>query len=445
MAVAGQKSLQQGPGGLSLTRLLRFLSSEYRIIFTLVFLLNLIGVIVFLWQWFLRGYPNHNTCGLALAINLAVSIVIREEHIVNGLYYVFTAFPRNWPLWLRRRMGKIYHLGGLHSGCGVAATFWLVLLSIEKTDSFSSANHRDAARWAHIIIIYTLDCLLLSMLVMAYPSVRAKIHNAFEVVHRLAGWSSLALWWCLTVLDAKINTPAGESTAVAVFTSANIWLVFISTCCVISTWLNCRKVAVESERLSSHALRMYFDYANPQPGTTIRLSSRPLLEWHAFATVNNPKENGFSVVISNAGDWTKKVVNNPPRQVWVRRTPTCGVLRIAPMFNSIVLVATGSGIAPCLPVILAQQTRITLFWSTRDPLETYGPNIASIILGMGENAHIHNTSTMGRPNTLPTVLDLYKKTESEAVVVISNPKLTVDLVLDLEALGVPAFGPIWDS
>ncbi|KAI3579130.1 hypothetical protein IWW34DRAFT_738680 [Fusarium oxysporum f. sp. albedinis] len=64
---------------------------------------------------------------------------------------------------------------------------------------------------------------------------------------------------------------------------------------------------------------------------------------------------------------------------------------------------------------------------------------------MGDNAHIHNTSTMGRPNTLPTVLDLYKKTESEAVVVISNPKLTIDLVLDLQALGVPAFGPIWDS
>ncbi|KAM0480149.1 hypothetical protein ACHAP7_005364 [Fusarium lateritium] len=444
MAATEKKTFEK-PGGLSLTRILRFLSSEYRILFTLVFLLNLIGVILFLWLWFINGHPNPSTCALATSINLAVSITIREEHIVNGLYHVFTAFPTTWPLWLRRRMGKIYHLGGLHSGCGVAATFWFIMLSIEKTSAFTLTKDRDAARWAHIIIIYMLDCLLISMLVMAFPSIRAKIHNAFEVVHRLAGWSSLALLWCLTVLDASINTPAGDSVAASVFSSANVWLVFISTCCVVSTWLNCRKVEVESERLSSHALRMYFDYGNPQPGTTIRLSSRPLLEWHAFATVNDPKASGFSVVISNAGDWTKKVVNDPPRHVWVRRTPTCGVLRIAPMFKSIVLVATGSGIAPCLPVILAQQTRITLFWSTRDPLETYGPNIASIILGMGENAHIHNTSTMGRPNTLPTVLDLYKKTDGEAVVVISNPKLTIDLVLDLEALGVPAFGPIWDS
>ena len=88
---------------------------------------------------------------------------------------------------------------------------------------------------------------------------------------------------------------------------------------------------------------------------------------------------------------------------------------------------------------------ITLFWSTRDPMETYGPEIRAIIEAMGHNAHIHNTTTMGRPDTLPTVLDLYKTTQSEAVIVISNPKLTIDLVLDLEALGVPAFGPIWDS
>ncbi|EGU74572.1 hypothetical protein HZS61_005901 [Fusarium oxysporum f. sp. conglutinans] len=314
--VASEKKTFERSAGLSLTRFLRFISSEYRILFTLVFTLNLIGVIIFLWLWFLDGHANPNTCGLATAINLAVSIVIREEHVVNGLYYVFTAFPKTSPLWLRSRMGKIYHLGGLHSGCGVAATFWFIMMSIEKTSFFNNTKDRDAAMWVYIVIIYMLDCLLIAMLVMSYPSVRAKIHNAFEVVHRLAGWSSLALLWCLTVLDATINTKPGDSPAAAVFSSAPVWLVFISTCCVISTWLNCRKVQVVSERLSSHALRMYFDYTNPQPGTTIRLSSRPLLEWHAFATVNNPKENGFSVVISNAGDWTKKVVTEPPREVW---------------------------------------------------------------------------------------------------------------------------------
>ncbi|KAH7174548.1 uncharacterized protein B0J16DRAFT_388372 [Fusarium flagelliforme] len=442
---SAEKQPSSRPGCLSLTRFLRFISSEYRLLFTFVFCSNLIGAIAFLWLWWLNGKPGSSTCGLATSINLVVSIAIREEHIVNGLYCIFTSIPTTWPLWMRERAGKIYHLGGLHSGCGVAAAFWFILYSIQKSRSFHEAETRDPSMWAHIVVVYLLDLLLMAMLVMAYPSIRAKIHNAFEAVHRFAGWSTLILLWAMTILEAKLGTPPGRSLAVSVFCSANIWLLFIATFCVISTWLNCRKIEVESERLSTHALRMYFNYANPQPGTTIRLSSRPLMEWHAFATVNNPKENGFSVVVSNAGDWTNKLVTDPPRYIWARRTPTCGVLRIAPMFKSIVLVATGSGIAPCLPVILAKQTKVTLFWSTRDPFKTYGPNIASIIEEMGDDAHIHNTSTMGRPNTLPTVLDLYKKTESEAVIVISNPKLTIDLVLDLQALGVPAFGPIWDS
>lgn len=446
MSPASNKTPSRGSGGiLSLTRLLRFMSSEYRILFTLIFLANLAGLIIFISLWFLRGHVTEGACALATSINLTASIVIREEHVINILYFIFTGLPRSSPLWLRRRMAKIYHLGGLHSGCGVAATFWFILLSIEKTAELSTSLQNSSIEIATLVIIYILDCLLIVMLVMAYPTIRAKVHDAFEAVHRFAGWSCLGLLWSLTVLEALAKLEPDQSAGAALVSSANFWLVTISTCSVISTWLNCRKLVVESERLSSHALRIYFHYSNPRPGTTIRLSSRPLLEWHAFATVAVPGVRGFSVIVSNAGDWTNKVVNDPPQKVWVRRTPTCGVLRAAPMFSSIVLVATGSGIAPCLPVIMAKQTRITLFWSTRDPLKTYGPEIAKAILELGDNAYIHNTSTMGRPNTLPTVMALYKRSKSEAVFVISNPKLTIDLVLDLEALGVPAFGPIWDS
>ncbi|KAJ1323978.1 ferric-chelate reductase [Microdochium nivale] len=431
---------------LLLCRFLRFISSEYRILFSIIFFLNLIGMVAFIWQWALSGNPNESACTLAASINLAISIIIREEHVVNILYFLFSSLPTSAPLWLRQRAGKIYHLGGLHSGCAVGGTFWFIILTVEKTCFlYRQANEPSPAQYACIIIIYLLDSLFVVMCAMAYPMIRARLHNAFELVHRLAGWSALALLFSLVSLDVYITNPTGRPLAVAVFSSANLWLVFASTCSVISTWTNCRKIRVVSERLSSHALRVYFDYAQPMPGTTIRLATRPLLEWHAFAAVTNSKQEGFSVIISNAGDWTKKLINDPPRDLWVRRTPTCGVLRIAPMFKSIVLVATGSGIAPCLPVILAKQTHITLFWSTRDPLETYGPEVGAIVSAMGENAVIHNTSTQGRPRTLPTVLDMYHRAGAEAVIVISNPKLTIDLVLDLEELGVPAFGPIWDS
>ncbi|KAF8860754.1 integral membrane protein-like protein TmpA [Acephala macrosclerotiorum] len=424
---------------------LRFACSEYRLLFTIVFAFNFGGVVEFLFNWFRRGYPNDKTCALATSVNLAISIIIREEHIVNLLYTICTAVPPTAPLWFRRRVGKIYHLGGLHSGCAVAATFWFLLLLVQNTISFCSTTSKGAEHWILIIVIYISDCLLVSMVVMAYPSIRAKLHNAFEIVHRLAGWSSLALLWTLTVLDTDIRRPSTQKLSSALFGSANIWLLFISTFSIIITWLNCRKVQVQSEQLSKHALRIKFDYATPQPGTTIRLSSSPLFEWHAFATWSQPGQKGFSVIISNAGDWTNTLINNPPREIWARRTPTCGVLRIVPMFKSVLLVATGSGIAPCLPVIMRNRPRINLFWSTRDPLTTYGSEIAGIVTALGSNAYIHNTSTMGRPSTLPLVLQQYKGTESEAVIVISNPKMTGRLVQDLECIGIPAFGPIWDS
>ncbi|TVY44669.1 Adenylate-forming reductase [Lachnellula occidentalis] len=426
-------------------RWLRFACSEYRLLFTLVFALNLVGVIEFLFNWVRRGYPNNKTCALAVSANLAISIVIREEHVVNMLYTIATAVPSRAPLWLRRRIGKIYHLGGLHSGCAVASTSWFILLSVETTISFCQTAEKTAEHWILVIIVYLLDCLLVSMCVMAYPAIRAKLHNAFEIVHRLAGWSSLALLWTLTVLDTDLRRRSSQTLSSALFGSANIWLLFIATFSIIITWTNCRKVKVHSEQLSKHALRIKFDYATPSPGTTIRLSSSPLFEWHAFATWAQPGQKGFSLIISNAGDWTKALINNPPREIWARRTPTCGVLRIAPMFRSVLLVATGSGIAPCLPVIMSNATRINLFWSTRDPLTTYGTEIGGIITGLGKSAYIHNTSTMGRPSMTAVVLEHYKATDSEAVIIISNPSVTIKLVQDLESMGIPAFGPIWDS
>ena len=431
--------------GSRFLRWLRDACSEYRLLFTLVFILNFAGAVQFVFNWYRRGYSNNRTSAFATSLNLTISIVIRVEHVVNFLFTICTALPSSTPLWLRRRVGKIYHLGGLHSGCGVAATFWFILLSVESTVKFCSTASRGAEQWILIIVIYILDCLLISIVVMAHPSIREKLHNAFEIVHRLAGWSCLALLWILTVLNTNINRPLTQKLSSALFGSGNIWLLFISTFSIIVTWANCRKITVQSERLSEHALRLKFDYSTPEPGTTIRISSSPLFEWHAFATWSKPDDAGFSLIISNAGDWTNSLIENPPQKIWARRTPTCGVLRIAPMFKSVLLVATGSGIAPCLPVIMANRTRINLFWSTRDPLTTYGPGIGAIVTALGKNAYIHNTSTMGRPSTLQLVMKQFQETNSEAVIVISNPKLTFKLVKDLEHSGIPAFGPIWDS
>ena len=57
-------------------------------------------------------------------INLSIAILIRQQYLINGLFWLATRIPRTWPLGVRRSAAKVYHFGGLHSGAALAATGW---------------------------------------------------------------------------------------------------------------------------------------------------------------------------------------------------------------------------------------------------------------------------------------------------------------------------------
>lgn len=173
---------------------------------------------------------------------------------------------------------------------------------------------------------------------------------------------------------------------------------------IILPWIRLRKVPVRAEVLSSHAVRLYFDYGKygfllhlqlgtdknveflllspvtPVPGSFTRISDNPLMEWHGFATVPEPGKKGYSLVVSKAGDWTTHQIENPPSKLWVRGVPTCGVLRIVPLFRRLVFVATGSGIGPCAPCILEQRVPIRLLWTSPNVRKTFGNKLVDSIL-----------------------------------------------------------------
>lgn len=134
-----------------------------------------------------------------------------------------------------------------------------------------------------------------------------------------------------------------------------------------------------------------------------------------------------------------------PTHIWKRGIPACGVLAIAPLFKNIVLVATGSGIGPCLPVIYAKKVPIRVIWSTPNPVDTFGREIVDAILEADSRAVIHNTRTQGRPDLVELVWRVLRESGAEAVCVISNQKITGKVVYAMEARGIPAFGAIWDS
>jgi len=356
-------------------------------------------------------------------------------------FNVFCAVPTSWPLAIRRVCARVYHIGGLHSGCAASGVLWLLLFTVQATIEY--IHHQVSI--ATLVITYLILLLLLTIMLFAWPSFRIRFHDRFERSHRFMGWTATALVWAQVISLINDYRLPGETLGHAMKISPPFWLVVVMTGSIVLPWLKLRKVPVRAEVLSDHAVRLHFDYVTPVPGSFTRISRRPLMEWHSFATVPEPGKTGYSLVVSKAGDWTNDAIRNPPKELWVRGVPTCGVLRIVPLFRRLIFVATGSGIGPCAPCILEQRVPIRLLWTSPDVRKTFGDNLVDSLLEKSPGAVIYDTRKHGKPDMVRMTLRLVREFDAEAVCIISNQKLTSKLVYGLTSRGVPAFGAIWDS
>ncbi|MFL1494329.1 hypothetical protein [Pseudomonas antarctica] len=369
-------------------------------------------------------------------INLSVAILIRQQYLINALFWLVTRIPLCWPLRIRRSAAKVYHIGGLHSGSALAATAWFAaMLGVQGV---RYVQHPGSVSSAWMWMAALLLGLLLLMVIMAHPWVRGRFHNGFERVHRFAGWSVLLLFWGLTLL-------ASMEDGAQLLRSGSFWMLVLLTLSIALPWLRLRKVAVEHTRPSGHAVVTRFAHTTPFAGSSTAISRHPLLEWHSFANIPAPNEAGFRLIISRAGDWTGRFIEDLPSHVWVKGITTAGVARVETLFTSVVYVATGSGIGPVMPHLLAASAPIQLIWSTRSPRKTYGDALVDEILRAQPNALIWDTDERGKPDLVQLAYGAVQVFGAEAVICIANQSLTRRVVEEMEARGIPAYGAIWDS
>lgn len=419
----------------------------YRFLFSLVGLGN-IGALAAI----LVTGTNRQWLGTMTAINLVVAVLIRQDFVINALYTICCSVPKSWPLFIRKKCAKIYHLGGVHSSAAVCSGVWLLASNVTNVtcqvapDTCTAIPQSVAAA----IVSWILTGLFIVMFSFAWPPMRKRNHDMFEKVHRFVGWTMLGLFWVQTILSVNDTRRAGQTLGDGCLRTPAFWLLIVATCSIATSWLFLRKVVVDSEVLSPHAVRLHFDYTVPVNGSFTRLSRRPLLEWHSFATIPAPqavngRPKGYSLVVSNAGDWTKDCIQNPPTHLWIRSVPTCGVMRIATLFNRVVVIATGSGIGPQLGHIQNPSCETKLIWSTPNPEKTFGSSLLDSIYDKIPDAVIHDTKVLGRPDLVKMGYNLAKSSNAEAVIIIANEKITKKVVYGLETRGIPAYGAIWDS
>lgn len=419
--------------------------SQYRRLVFLVMAIN-IGYLIYgltSGGWFQSSGVNLAALGNLVVVNISVAILIRQQYVINLLFKIATSVPTSWPLSIRWTMGKVYHFGGIHMGGAIAGTLWFMLFAGALI--YHAANGLAGVNAGVTAVTLILITILIAMLIFALPTIRAKYHNQFELMHRFGGWTSLLLFWVHTMLFIGAQrgaTPYGE----ALLNAPSFWLLTVVTISIILPWLRLKKVDIDIVSPSDHVALVRFNHGvTPFAGSSTTVSRSPLTEWHSFANVPSPYEEGFRLTISRAGDWTGQFIDDKPKKVWVKGIPTAGVGNIDKLFKRVVWIATGSGIGPTLPHLLAQEVPAHLVWSTRDARKTYGDELVDEILEVEPNALIWNTDDRGRPDLVKLAYEAVQKFDAEAVICISNQKLTRQVVYGMESRGIPAYGAIWDS
>mgnify|MGYP001791287986 CR=1 FL=1 len=413
----------------------------YQRLFILIILINsyILYKSICSWNWFQVNNIALNSLARVILLNFALAILIRQQYIVNLLFKAATSVPKSWPLFIRRVCAKVYHFGGLHSSSATMGTIWYCIFVGAIYYGVINGTHEISI--SILIITPLILVLLIGIVIMALPKIRTKFHNQFEITHRIGGWSVLILFWVQMFLFL-----GQELTTVPFWQKLDFWILILLTISVVLPWLRLKKVPIQITRPSNHVALTSFNYGvTPFAGSSTALSRNPLLEWHSFANVPSPNQDGFRLTISRAGDWTGQFISDKPEKIWVKGIPTAGVGNVDKLFNKVIWVATGSGIGPCLPHLLLNETPSVLIWSTRTPEKTYGDNLVNEIRNVQPNAIIWNTDEKGKPDLVKLAYKAYSDFNAEAIICISNQSLTQKVVHAMEARGIPAYGAIWDS
>ena len=436
----------------SLLRNIRFQIGAYQRLFSVIVIGNLIGIAVYFARDGKRtpSLQSIATVSDIIVANLLVNALARTDFVVNFIIVKSAEWtPISWPLRVRRLLAKAYEYGGVHSGSGISAGLWALVFAVQIARAAPSID--DPSRIVIVLLTYLLLTLLVGSCLSAHPTIRRKWHNVFELVHRFAAWTSLVLFWILILVVTKtLQAQLSISFGAALRTNPSFWMLIPLTLLLIWPWLHLRKIYTQAEVLSDHAIRLHFKNHKVGYMKAIKLSSSPLLEWHSFATIRSQDGKGFSVLISNAGDWTKETIRSPKRRefYWTRGLPTPGIGQAAMfLFRKIVVVATGSGIGPWLSIFIAarqigRKLDCRVLWSTRDPLATYNQSILDDVHRVDPNAVICRAKNV---ELLPKTYQLYVEAGAEAVFVIANPGATKLIKYGMESRGIPAFGPVFDS
>lgn len=397
--------------------LLQLWFNTYRKFFTFITLLNLAGIIMAALGRF--PYADNHLGALVLG-NLLCAVLMRNELFLRFLYTIAIYSLRSWaPLGIKLAVTSILqHVGGIHSGCALSGTGWLVfkIVDIVRHDTIQPS--------AVIATGIVTNFLVIISVLSAFPWVRNYHHNMFERYHRFVGWLGLATTWTFVILGNTYDTTLGKwrIDANSLLSAQELWFVMFMTVLVLIPWFTLRKVPVEVEIPSPKVAVLRFD-RGMQQGLLGRISRTSVMEYHAFGIISEGRKSPYHYMICGVqGDFTKGLVVDPPKTVWTRELKFAGVGHASAMFRRGIRVCTGTGIGAALSTCVQSQNWF-LIWIGSDQEKTFGPTITGLIRKHIEPERMLIWDTKkrgGRPDTMKLLKETWTNFGAEVIFITSN-------------------------
>ncbi|KAI0003273.1 hypothetical protein BJV74DRAFT_764575 [Russula compacta] len=428
--------------------------NTYRKLFTFVFTLNMVGIGLAASGHF--PYSMKWTSAMALG-NLNFAILMRNELFGRLLYLlVNTCFAKWAPLWWRLGCTSVLqHLGGIHSGCALSGVCWLILKVV------NNFRHHSVNPDTILVVGTMTNLAVIITALSAVPWVRNNHHNIFERHHRFVGWLGLVLTWAFTIISDLYNpeTQTWDLSVQHILRQQDLWFVMGMTTFIILPWLCVREVPVDVELASPTSFQESW-HLKPSPKVAIlrfkrgmqqgllgRISRTPIMEYHAFGIISEGTHAKYHYMICGVqGDFTRGLVNEPPRSIWTRELKFAGVSNTSTLYKRGIRICTGTGIGAALSTCI-QSPDWYLIWIGSDQEKTFGPTISGLIhrhIGPERLLLWDSKLRGGRPDTMKILKEAYYSWGAEVVFITSNYIGNSEIMQGCREAGIPAFGTLWD-
>lgn len=398
---------------------------------------------IFAFYFFINSTNSTEWASLISVTSLFLTIFSRSTSLNYFLYVIVS------------KLGKFYllhqfinRIGLFHRLMATTTILWLFIFLYKKP--FVSPYFDEG-------ILLLLLIFLTFIIFTASSLYRRKKHNVFENVHRYVGYVSfilLTLYFFISSFDLGLNINE-------ILVKPQFLVLFLIVSFLIGPWIGVKKVNPKLVHVAPHVIGLQLT-DKPSYGT---YSSFTLADgyFHPFgdSMIDFDDMNNRTLYITPAGDRTSKIVEEANKgnflldECTLKRDRKYGFMYYHGVYDYIMIVVTGGGIAPIIPcLVLNEKTKIIVIWICHSPEKEFSPKLLGKLIDKTSEKDIHlhiiNTDDKDvKDFTNEVYADLVLKAcnhyKPESVFVMSNQKFTINMMNALGENNIKSYGANFDS